>query len=131
MEARAARVVALLSNTLTAGFCVAALSEALARFGNPGIFNTDQGAQFTSVEFTQMLRDHGIEISMDGRGRCHDLARAPSGWPSESMRSRQALARGAAGGLTQVRGARLERRPYCLARANTKSRGRVCGWCRR
>src|ERR1700758_1524213 len=61
-----------LSNTLTAGFCVAALSEALARFGKPGIFNTDQGAQFTSDAFTQMLRDHGIEISMDGRGRCHD-----------------------------------------------------------
>src|SRR5271156_1167364 len=61
-----------LSNTLTAGFCVEALSEALARFGKPGIFNTDQGAQFTSEEFTQMLRDHGIEISMDGRGRCHD-----------------------------------------------------------
>ena len=48
------------------------LSEALARFGNPGIFNTDQGAQFTSDEFTTMLRDHGIEISMDGRGRRHD-----------------------------------------------------------
>src|SRR5712675_2131912 len=61
-----------LSNTLTAGFCVEALSEALARFGKPGIFNTDQGAQFTSDEFTQMLRDHGIAISMDGRGRCHD-----------------------------------------------------------
>src|SRR3984957_11395903 len=61
-----------LSNTLTAGFCVDALSEALARFGKPGIFNTDQGAQFTSEEFTKMLRDHGIEISMDGRGRCHD-----------------------------------------------------------
>ena len=61
-----------LSNTLTAGFCVEALSEALARFGKPGIFNTDQGAQFTSDEFIQMLRDHGIEISMDGRGRCHD-----------------------------------------------------------
>jgi putative transposase len=61
-----------LSNTLTAGFCVEALSEALARFGKPGIFNTDQGAQFTSGEFTTMLRDHGIEISMDGRGRCHD-----------------------------------------------------------
>ena len=67
-----------LSNTLTAGFCVEALSEALARFGKPGIFNTDQslpsrkrGAQFTSDEFTQMLRDHEIEISMDGRGRCH------------------------------------------------------------
>jgi putative transposase len=61
-----------LSNTLTAGFCVEALSEALARFGKPGIFNTDQGAQFTSDEFTKVLRDHGIEISMDGRGRCHD-----------------------------------------------------------
>jgi putative transposase len=47
-------------------------SEALARFGKPDIFNTDQGAQFTSDEFTQMLRDHGIAISMDGRGRCHD-----------------------------------------------------------
>src|ERR1700760_1533317 len=61
-----------LSNTLTAGFCVEALNEALVRFGKPGIFNTDQGAQFTSFEFTQMLRDHGIQISMDGRGRCHD-----------------------------------------------------------
>ena len=61
-----------LSNTLTARFCVEALSEALTRFGKPGIFNTDQGAQFTSDEFTTMLRDHEIEISMDGRGRCHD-----------------------------------------------------------
>src|SRR5437016_3536701 len=61
-----------LSNTLTADFCVEALSEALARFGKPGIFNTDQGAQFTSEEFTNVLRDHGIAISMDGRGRCHD-----------------------------------------------------------
>ena len=61
-----------LSNTLTAGFCVDALSEALVRFGNPGIFNTDQGAQFTSDEFTKVLRGHGIAISMDGRGRCHD-----------------------------------------------------------
>src|ERR1700720_3137601 len=61
-----------LSNTLTARFCVEALSEALVRFGNPGIFNTDQGAQFTSAEFTKVLRDHGIAISMDGRGRCHD-----------------------------------------------------------
>src|SRR6267378_3380905 len=61
-----------LSNTLTAGFCVEALSGALARFGKPDIFNTDQGAQFTSDEFTKVLRDHRIEISMDGRGRCHD-----------------------------------------------------------
>jgi len=61
-----------LSNTLTAGFCVDALSEALARFGKPRIFNSDQGSQFTSEEFTRVLLDHGIEISMDGRGRCHD-----------------------------------------------------------
>jgi putative transposase len=61
-----------LSNTQAAGFCVEALSEALARFGTPGTFNTDQGAQFTSDEFTKVLSDHGIEISMDGRGRCHD-----------------------------------------------------------
>ena len=61
-----------LSNTLTAGFCVEALSEALARFGKPDTFNTDQGAQFTSEEFTNVLRDHRIEISMDGRGRALD-----------------------------------------------------------
>jgi putative transposase len=61
-----------LSNTLTTGFCVEALREALARFGKPGIFNTDQGSQFTSEEFTTVLRDHGVAISMDGRGRCHD-----------------------------------------------------------
>src|SRR5260221_4911476 len=61
-----------LSNTLTAGFCVEALSEALARYGNPGIFNTDQAAQFTGDEFTKMLLDHGIEISMDERWLCHD-----------------------------------------------------------
>lgn len=61
-----------LSNTLTAEFCVEALGEALARFGKPGIFNSDQGSQFTSETFTRVLLDHGIEISMDGRGRCHD-----------------------------------------------------------
>ena len=61
-----------LSNTLTTGFCVEALRAALARFGKPGIFNTDQGSQFTSEEFTTVLRDHRVAISMDGRGRCHD-----------------------------------------------------------
>ena len=61
-----------LSNTLAAGFCVEALGEALARFGEPAIFNTDQGSQFTSEVFTRVLLDHRIEISMDGRGRCHD-----------------------------------------------------------
>ena len=51
-----------LSNTLTAGFCVEALSEALARFGKPGIFNTDQGAQFTSDEFIQMERQRRVRL---------------------------------------------------------------------
>ena len=61
-----------LSNTLDALFCVEALNEALDRYGPPQIFNTDQGAQFTSNEFTQTLKAHGIAISMDGRGRAVD-----------------------------------------------------------
>ena len=61
-----------LSNTLDAGFCVDALCEALARYGKPAIFNTDQGSQFTSSAFTGVLKDAGIAISMDGRGRCMD-----------------------------------------------------------
>lgn len=61
-----------LSNTLTTDFCAAALQEALVRYGTPKIFNTDQGSQFTSHEFTDVLKAHQIEISMDGRGRCHD-----------------------------------------------------------
>ena len=61
-----------LSNTLGADFCVEALEEALARYGPPEIFNTDQGSQFTSNAFTAVLRDAGIRISMDGRGRWMD-----------------------------------------------------------
>jgi putative transposase len=61
-----------LSNTMDTGFCLAALDEALARFGKPDIFNTDQGAQFTSTEFTGRLTAAGIRISMDGRGRWMD-----------------------------------------------------------
>ena len=60
-----------LSNALEADFCVEALQEALGR-GRPGIFNTGQGSQFTSREFTQVLRDHGVRISMDGKGRYAD-----------------------------------------------------------
>jgi len=58
-----------ISNTLDTAFCVEALEEALARHGCPGIFNTDQGAQFTAVEFTARLQAHQIAISMDGKGR--------------------------------------------------------------
>jgi putative transposase len=61
-----------LSNTMDTSFCVAALEEALARFGKPEIFNTDQGSQFTSVAFTGALAAAGIRISMDGRGRWMD-----------------------------------------------------------
>jgi putative transposase len=60
-----------LSNTLDAGFCVDALDEAL-RKGRPEIFNTDQGVQFTSAEFTGRLETAGVRISMDGRGRVFD-----------------------------------------------------------
>jgi putative transposase len=61
-----------LSNTLDSTFCVEALEEALTKFGNPEIFNTDQGSQFTADDFTKVLRNRGIAISMDGKGRCLD-----------------------------------------------------------
>jgi putative transposase len=61
-----------LSNTLDAGFCLEALNEAMAEHGRPEIFNTDQGSQFTSLDFTGALKAAGVAISMDGRGRCMD-----------------------------------------------------------
>jgi len=61
-----------LSDTMDAAFCVEALKEALARFGRPEIFNTDHGSQFTSTDFTGMLRHAEVRISMDGRGRWMD-----------------------------------------------------------
>ncbi len=61
-----------LSNTMHAEFCVEALEEALENYGAPGIFNTDQGGQFTSLEFTRVLTAAGVRISMDGRGRWMD-----------------------------------------------------------
>ena len=60
------------SNTLEAEFCLEALEEALARFGRPEIFNTDQGSQFTSPRFTGVLQQAAVRISMDGRGRWMD-----------------------------------------------------------
>jgi putative transposase len=61
-----------LSNTLDSSFCVEALQEALRRFGRPVIFNSDQGSQFTSSDFTSILLGAGVKISMDGKGRCID-----------------------------------------------------------
>ena len=60
------------SITLEVDFCLEAVEEALARHGKPGIFNTDQGSQFTSDVFTGLLLDNGIAISMDGRGAWRD-----------------------------------------------------------
>ena len=61
-----------LSNTLATDFCIEAVEEAIHRYGTPEIFNTDQGAQFTSFEFTQLLKDNHIAIGMDGRGCWRD-----------------------------------------------------------
>jgi putative transposase len=61
-----------LSNTLDASFCVRAVQRALATHGTPEIFNSDQGCQFTSTEFTGLLLARGVKLSMDGKGRCLD-----------------------------------------------------------
>ena len=60
------------SNTLESEFCIEALEQALLRYGKPEIFNTDQGAQFTSRGFVGLLESHSIKVSMDGRGRVQD-----------------------------------------------------------
>lgn len=61
-----------LSNSLDTIFCIDALQEALVKYGKPEIFNTDQGAQFTSEDFTRVLKESEIKISMDGKGRWMD-----------------------------------------------------------
>ncbi len=71
-----------LSNTMDNDFCVAVLEEALARYGKPEIFNTDQGSQFTSDDFTGALEDAGIRISMDGKGRWMDNVMIERLWRS-------------------------------------------------
>jgi putative transposase len=58
-----------LSSTLTTDFCLGAVQEAAVRYGSPEIFNTDQGCQFTSQELAGLLTHHGIQLSMDGKGR--------------------------------------------------------------
>jgi putative transposase len=61
-----------LSNTLTTDFCKEAVLDAINRYGTPAIFNTDPGCQFTSLDFTGLRKDHGIQISMDGKGCWRD-----------------------------------------------------------
>ena len=71
-----------LSNTLTTDFCLEAVQEAITRYGTPEIFNTDQGCQFTSQEFTGLLKHHGIQISMDGKGCWRDNVLVERLWKS-------------------------------------------------
>jgi len=71
-----------LSNTLTTDFCVEAVQEAIARYGTPQIFNSDQGCQFTSQAFTGLLRQKGIAISMDGKGCWRDNVFVERLWKS-------------------------------------------------
>ena len=70
------------SISMTTDFCVEALEEAIANFGTPEIFNTDQGSQFTSQDFTDVLRSHAIQISMDGKGRWIDNVFVERLWKS-------------------------------------------------
>ena len=70
------------SNTLTTDFCIEAVQEAMALHGKPDIFNTDQGCQFTSLEFTQLLKKHEIAISMDGKGCWRDNVFVERLWKS-------------------------------------------------
>ncbi len=71
-----------LSNTLDSDFCVDALEETLERYGSPEIFNTDQGAQYTSDAFTGALKASHIKISMDGKGRWVDHVMVERLWRS-------------------------------------------------
>ncbi len=97
-----------LSNTMDAGFCLEALNDALTRYGRPEIFNTDQGSQFTSFEFTGILKNAGVAISMDGRGRCMDNLRRTYAAPPAR---RFLLSHRAPLAVAQVRGG-LPARPH-------------------
>ena len=70
------------STSMTTDFCVEALEEVMAKYGRPEIFNTDQGSQFTSEGFTQVLKNHDVKISMDGKGRWVDNVFVERLWKS-------------------------------------------------
>ena len=71
-----------LSNSMTTDFCMEAVEEAIQGHGSPGIFNTDQGRQFTSTEFVSLIQGHGIQVSMDGQGRWVDNVLIERLWKS-------------------------------------------------
>jgi putative transposase len=89
------------SNTLDTSFCIEALEEALHTYGTPEIFNTDQGSQFTSDDFTRVLKDHHIRISMDGKGRWIDNVFIERLWRSVKYQDIYLTAYGSLGELRQ------------------------------
>ena len=74
-----------LSNSLTTDFCIDAVEAAIAMYGCPEIFNTDQGCQFTALAFVEMLKGYGIAISMDGRGAWRDNVFVERFWRSAEV----------------------------------------------
>ena len=91
-----------LSNTMDVSFCLAVLEEALAKFGRPEIFNTDQGSQFPSAAFTEALAKAGVAISMDGRGRWMDNVFIERLW--RSLKYEDVYLKGYADGREALRG---------------------------
>ena len=75
-----------LSISMDTALCTEAVEEASARYGKPEIFNTSQGSQFTSSAFTGLLLDHGIRISMDGKGCWRDNVFIERVWPLDQVR---------------------------------------------
>ena len=108
-----------LSNTLETGFCAEALGDALNQ-GTPDVFNTDQGSQFTSREFTQILQDHSVKISIDGRGRYQDNIFVERLW--RTVKYEEVYLKAYANGLE----ARRELREYFSG--STTTGGRIRPW---
>jgi putative transposase len=90
-----------LSNTLTADFCIAAAEAAIARYGRPEIFNTDQGSQFTDGGFAGLIERHGIRLSMDGKAAWRDNIIIERFW--RTLKYEEVYLRGYEGG-SDVRG---------------------------
>ena len=107
-----------LSNTLTADFCVEALNEALGTYGAPEMFNTDQGAQFTSEEWIETLKAAGVAISMDGKGRWIDNVFIERLW--RSVKYEEVYLHGYASG-TEARARLKEYFAFCNARRTHQS----------
>ena len=125
-----------MSNTLETGFCAEALGEALGQ-GTPDVFNTDQGSQFTSPEFTQILQDHSVKISMDAKGRYQDNISVEPLWRTvkyeevylkayvNGLEARQGL-RNTSGSTTS--GGRI--RPWATGRRRRSSKANLSQWMR-